>query len=119
MIRFISFLFNREYEPCKGCEILKQQLEVVNAEKKELTNTLVTLILPKPQIPQEAREMSPAIPHVGVWSKRRAELERIDAAQALKNNKLIGRPNPQATVTTNNISQLEQELGIEEESKGE
>lgn len=116
MIRFISFLLGREYEECKSCQTLKEQLAVVNEEKKQLTETLINIFKPKvyenPPI-----ELQSTLATANTFSKRRAALEAASREQAklLKTSKVIGRPDSELNqVTMNNkaIEELEQELGI-------
>jgi len=116
MLRFISFLFNKPYEECKGCEVLKQQLTIANEEKKQLTETLLSLVKPK-TYEAPAIELQPIQSKVGLWSRRRAELERQDreTARTLRDSKNIGRPDGFKEI--DNISKLEEEVGISEEVK--
>jgi hypothetical protein len=81
MIRLLLRLLKiTDFETCKSCEILKQQLLIANVEKKELTETLLSLIQPK--IIQEPSINVPAFEDKGKrFGQRRAELERQHSAQ--------------------------------------
>lgn len=109
MIRFITFLLGREYETCKGCEILKSQLLITNEEKKELTNTLLGLLKPK-VYETSAVELQASAPIASRFSQRRASLEARDreAARVLRDSTVIGKTDDQLK----EIEQLESELEI-------
>lgn len=129
MIRFISHLIGKPYESCKACEVLKQQLVIANAEKKELTDTLLGLI--KPTVyEKDPTPIEPVAPKVGLWSRRRGLLEEQDRikARTIRESPHIAKPDsaasniaPVETVQQANrqmmddkVRQLEEELGIEE-----
>ena len=116
MIRFITFLLGRQYEPCKSCEILKQQLEFVNAEKKELRETLLAIVKPQPQIVQAVSSSQQIqIPAVSTFSRRRSILESRDreTARTLKDSSLIAKSDD----VVKQINNLEKELGVENETE--
>lgn len=106
MIRFLMFLLGKQYETCKSCDTLKQQLALANEEKKELTDTLLSLLKPKvyEATPVELQNNSIT---ATTFSKRRAALEARsrEEARILSLSKNIGRPD--------GVEKLEQELGIE------
>ncbi len=83
LMRLIGIL---DYEPCKSCEILKQQLAIVNAEKKEAIDLLMDLAKPKPVVPYEPVKSVTAA--TGVFARRKAELENRDRkpAQAMRSD---------------------------------
>lgn len=121
MIRFISHLLGKPYETCKSCETLKQQLEYVNAEKKQLLDTILDIVKPKTfeNPPVELNQKtSIALP----FSRRRAAYEAKDRedAKILRENKFIGQPDSQikssSPVSTQTIEELESELGVAEET---
>ena len=121
MIRFLSFLFNKPYETCKGCEILKQQLALANHEKKDLTDTLLSLIKPK-VYEQPPTELQPMQPKFTTFSKRRAALEAAsrEEARVLASSNLIGRPDSlnsgvPAGMNRPTLEELEEILGVGEE----
>lgn len=76
MIRFIAFLLGKQYEPCKGCEILKHQLELSNHEKEQLVNTILNVVKPN-VIPAAPVEYNP-LPTKTSWDQRRRFLEAED-----------------------------------------
>ena len=122
MLRFISFIFGKPYEPCKSCETLKQQLDYLRDDNKRLTDTLINILQPKvveatPQIIEPVAQSS------ALWSRKRAALEAKDRQEAfiLAQKKHIAMPdNPRVTGVITNIEapqtveQLEKELGVEE-----
>lgn len=118
MIRFLMFLFGKQYETCKSCDTLKAQLAIANSEKKELTDTLLGLLKPRvyEQTPTELQPMrSTAI----TFSKRRDMIEaaKREEARIAKASPLIGKPDNQQGEQVRAIETLEQEVGIDEELK--
>ena len=112
MIRFLSFLLNKPYEPCKSCETLKQQLEFERSEKKELLDTILRIVNPKVVESEPVRELTPIVNTTGLFSRRRAALEARDRheAQILAQSKNVAKPD-----ITESIEQLENELGLDTE----
>lgn len=106
------FLLGRPYETCKSCETLKQQLAFVNDEKRQLTETLLSIVKPKTY---EAAPVAlqPIAQSAGIFSRRRSALEAKDRAEAqiLTEAKHLGKPDD----NLKSINQLEKELGVEEE----
>jgi len=103
-------LFNRKYEPCKACEILKEQLEIANREKADAIQTLLSLVQPQKQMISTEPVLRVPLQTAGKsWAVRRAELEREDrhAAQLRAANREPA------------IAKLETELGIEPEKQGD
>lgn len=110
MIRLLLSLFNRKYEPCKACEILKEQLEIANREKADAIQTLLSLVQPQKQMISTEPVLRVPLQTAGKsWAVRRAELEREDrhAAQLRAANREPA------------IAKLETELGIEPEKQGD
>lgn len=113
------FLFGKEYEPCKGCEILKQQLEASRLmiqyetdRNTELTHSIMELI--KPKVPEVSQaELHPIRTAAAPFSKRREHLEQMERerARVIKQSPHLGRPD----ASVDKVEQLESELGIEEE----
>lgn len=105
MIRFLTFLLNKPYESCKGCETLKQQLDIVNKEKADMLETLLNLA--RPQIQHvDPVVMAPLNKTAIPWHKRKQMLEAEDAHAAKlreQNNKLV-------TVSPDKVNKLEEEL---------
>ena len=118
MLRFLSFLFGKPYETCKSCETLKSQLAIANAEKKELTDTLLSLIKPK-TYEAAPMEVQPIIPTVGLWSRRRDMIEasKREEAKILANSKVMGREDKTNKQPVRDIETLEQEVGLTEEKE--
>jgi hypothetical protein len=115
LIRFITFLLGRPYETCKSCETLKQQLAFVNDEKRQLTETLLSIVRPK-TVEAAPIEINPITTTAGLFSRRRAALEARDRqeAQILREAKHIGKSDDNLK-NVDNIDKLEKELGIEGE----
>lgn len=81
MLRLLMHLLGKPYEICRSCETLKIQLELVNAERKELLSTIMGLV--KPEVVQVAPTITtPAIPKALSWDKRRRLLEQEDRVKA-------------------------------------
>lgn len=91
------FIFGKEYEVCKTCEILKQQLAIVNQERRDLLDTVLSIVKPEAivanPVPVQALR-TVAMP----WNQRRKILEQEDAKKAqiqqesLKLEKELGIP---------------------------
>lgn len=113
MFRFISHLLGRPYEECKSCEILKQQLEMVNQEKRDLLDTLLGVVNPK-VVDQPSVVLQPIAPKAMLWRQRRAMLEEQDreTAKKMRDDPLRGKSNSDVRVNEE-ISKLEEELGVE------
>lgn len=107
MLRFICFLLGKNYEPCKGCEVLNNQLAIANHEKELLRNTLLDLVKPKvfeaPSIPIE-----PIKPKIVPWHMKQRELESQSRAEAKIR---------QEYERNLNIENLERELGVTENAQ--
>jgi hypothetical protein len=112
MIRFISFLLGRPYDPCKGCAILQHQLLIANEDRERLTNVLLQILQPK-AVESAPVEINQIAQSSALFSRRRAALEERDRQEAAikKNSTNIGRPDD----SLKDINKLETELGIEEE----
>lgn len=111
------FLFGKNYEECKSCQTLKEQLEFERAEKSELTKTLLNILNPK-AVEAAPVELQPMSISAGTFAKRRAILEERDRQQAkiLSEAKHIGKPDFPIKASDPVITKLEQELGIEEKA---
>jgi len=111
MIRFLYRLFDREYEPCKGCEVLKTQLEIANRERAELLQTMISLV--KPEVIQHpVKAVSPIINKSVPWAIRKKQLEENDREQLRilrEQESIIKKLVPQEE-----IDNLEKELGVED-----
>ena len=121
MIRLLSRIFHWDYDSCKGCEVLKQQLAIVNEEKKQLTDTLLSLLNPKViELPPQHVSSITNAPPIQNFARRRAELERRDRelAKTLANSNVIGRADHESRIdkpkpTPEQIAEAESALGIE------
>lgn len=130
MTRLILRLLGiRDFEVCQSCETLKQQLAFERDEKKQLTETLLSIIHPK-VIEQPVVELSPIQQSAGLFSRRRAALEAKDREEAriLTEAKHLGKPDFAVSNTPNDsrygsggsatitVAELESSLGIEKEA---
>jgi len=125
MIRFLMSLFGKDYNPCRSCELLSEQLEYERAQNKEMLETLTSLLKPVPIINQ-IQESRPLSPRGITFTKRRAELEKQDREKARieKTSPYIAKPDNEVKkdepkTTTKTVEQLEMELGVvDSESDG-
>lgn len=128
MFRLLFLLLGKNIEVCKGCEVLKQQLDIANNEKHELTETLLSLIKPK-VIEAPPREVAPIQPALaGTWGRKRAALEEAERQKAriAKDSPFIGKANivtekPEKLIEhvalDESIEKLEAELGVSEKEE--
>ena len=120
MIRLILRLFGiTDFDTCKSCETLKQQLEFERSEKKQLTDTLLNILSPK-VVEASPVELAPIVNSGGLFSRRRAALEAKDREEAkiLKEAKFIGKADGIKDIKTNeSVAKLEEEFGISEENQ--
>ena len=124
MIRLLSHLFKWNYESCKGCEILKQQLAIANENNARLEETLIGLLQPKVIEQLPVREVPAVKASLNTFTKRREILEAEDRKKVAisTNSPFIAKPDSviptdhTKTVGNTNVEKLEQELGIEDAS---
>jgi hypothetical protein len=114
MIRIIFRLLGiKDFDECKSCETLKEQLLFEREEKKRLTDTLLQILNPKVQeaAPVEVNQIAQSS---ALFSRRRAVLEARDREEAKikKMSPNIGKPD-----NLKDINELEKELGIEDSTK--
>ena len=101
-----QILLKQENNICNSCETLKQQLEIVNYEKRQLINR----ILEKPESEPE-REFAPIpkeLPKVVPWHIRRQMLEAEDRKKA----ELLRKAPKSDTEIKTDVEQLEREMDI-------
>lgn len=116
MIRFLLRLFGiTDFEPCKGCEVLKTQLEIANQERADLLSTIMSLV--KPEVIQSSPTVIKPVISKGIpWGIRKKGLEEKDREEMrikLEQDALNSRLNrPNETITN-----LEKELGVEDASE--
>lgn len=128
MFRFLTFLMGREFEECKSCQTLKEQLNYERSEKKQLTQTLLNILQPK-TVEAAPTELLPIAQSSGMFARRRAVLEARDREEAkiLQEKRHLGmpdnlaKPNVVITDTPNpnpasdpEIERLERQVGIGE-----
>lgn len=123
MLRFLCKIFKIEFEPCKGCEVHKQQLAIANEQIKFLTETLTNIVNPK------TVEVAPITTNVKsqsmLFSRRRAAAEERDrlTAQTTKLSPFVAKTDDKNKIfenkvplgQTQSVEQLERELGLEDE----
>ena len=117
MLRLLLRLLGiKDFDTCKSCETLKDQLEFERSNNKELTETLISII--KPKIVEAAPvEINPIPISGGSFARRRAAMEEKDRQEAkvLAEAKHIGKPDNLITVAKGSeLEALEKELGLEE-----
>lgn len=111
MIRLILRLLRiKDYEVCKSCETLKEQLAFERDEKKRLTDTLIAIVSPKLVVETPVQELKPVVNSAGLFSRRRKALEEKDRLEAkiIADTAHLGKPD-----NLKEIEKLEQEMGIE------
>jgi hypothetical protein len=107
-------LLGREYEPCKSCETLRVQLEIMRAENTRMLDTILGFVKPE-VIVADVKHTEPIKGKAMSWHQRKTllEAESRERARAIKTLKLsndaIGQSN-------SGIEELEKELGIEDAS---
>lgn len=118
MIRLLLRLFGiKDYEVCQSCETLKQQLEFERSEKRQLTETLLSILKPKTYEAPPV-EVQPIVNSAGLFSRRRAALEARDRAEAqiIAEKKHLAVPDDALrNKNIKSVEELEQELGVSEE----
>lgn len=102
-------LLNNEGE-CKCCKLLQEQLDYERDRNREMLETLTSLLKPQVIIQPES-EFKPITPHFTRWSRRRAELERLEREkiQINKTSPVVANPDSEE------INKLEEELGVQNE----
>ncbi len=66
---------------CKSCEILKQQLEIANYEKKQLLDSIVNSLRPREETAKEINYEA-VRPKMTAWKVQRQMLEAEDRERA-------------------------------------
>jgi hypothetical protein len=103
-----------EIQPCQGCELLKEQLNAVNYERKILFEKVIEQAFPNltaSAIP-DVDNLTPIRMHSKVpWRVRQQELQKNSREQARK-IQAEARPDAPRVVTPESIEKLEQELGV-------
>ena len=123
MLRLFLRLFNiRDYEDCKSCETLKQQLDYSNKQNKELMDNLLNLTKPTVIVPQPEVKFLDQIPKVGAtFTRRRGILEDMHrkTREVLQTSPHVASPDGMSVknITPASIEALEAQLGIESEKE--
>lgn len=104
MLRFISRLFKIDYDSCKACEVYKEQIRVVNEEKRDLLDNILAMVNPQ-TIPSVTTSPEP-VKRLGMsWHQRRQILEAESKARA---RSMANQPQE----VKDEINKLEKELEI-------
>lgn len=110
MIKKILYkIFRLDDDICQSCETLKSQLEIVNYEKKQMLETILSFTKPiVEEKPAQVREIHPIMPKAVPWSIKRQMLEEEDRkrAQILRQKAEEIKP----------TEQLEKEVGLSDAS---
>jgi hypothetical protein len=120
-IKFLHHLFNPhcdrcrheelENKVCESCEVLKQQLDIANSEKRALLATVKEIITPQPIVQEaEDKELKP-IQTITSWKVKRAMLEKEDRMKADAER----RAKEAIAESNKSTEELEKELGITSE----
>jgi hypothetical protein len=119
--RWLSIENYNQTPICHTCIVLKEQLDYERSRNKEVTEVLLEILRPKQvNIENKNLTLQPFTPNAGVFSRRRAELEKADREQAkiLRTSKVVAKPNELKLETEKekkaqvSITELESELGI-------
>lgn len=86
MLRFLMHLFDKDYEPCKGCEISKLQIERLESQNNQLLSRL--LKLSEPELIPQAHIPVPQKPRIANWNAAKKELEAQDRMEAETRRKI-------------------------------
>jgi len=105
----------KDYEVCQSCGTLKQQLTYERDEKRQLTETLLSIIRPK-VYEAPVQEFQPLVNSSALFSRKRAALESKDREEAkiIRGSTNLGKPDDSLREVDKNIDKLEHELGVEE-----
>lgn len=122
MVRLLLRLFGiKDFETCASCETLKQQLDLANTEKLQLTETLLSLV--KPQVLQQNPVLIPTMessPAGKLFSRRKIELEESNRRknEISKDSPFVARPDSNKETGNNHVTglqsveEIEAKLGI-------
>jgi hypothetical protein len=84
MIRLLTYLIGRrDYEPCKSCEVLKQQLQISNDEKDRLLNQLLDITKPRVYEAVSPKDVDPIKPKIMPLHTRLRLLEQASREAAM------------------------------------
>lgn len=75
-------LFKIDEKPCASCEVLREQLSVVNIEKEKLLNLILEKNKPVPEPQIDTEELKPITSKYVPWKVRREMLEAEDREKA-------------------------------------
>jgi hypothetical protein len=120
LIRLLLRLFRiKDFEVCRSCETLKQQLDYERDTSKRLTDTLIAIVSPRVIAENPPVEVNPISTTSGMFSRRRAALEERDRQEARvkKDSKHLGKPDDLGSGELKGVTieQLEKEVGIDSE----
>lgn len=116
MIRLLLRLLKiKDFEPCASCEVIKAQLAMVNAEKRELLETLLKLVKPEVIHHNPPVIVNPATVHT-TFARRKQVLEDSHraASQTQATSPFIARPvdKSQPVGSVEMVDDMERRLGL-------
>lgn len=96
--------------PCESCEILRDQLDKSETERRELLHRLLEKPSAEPSPPISLEELKPITPQFVPWRVRQQMLEQEDRERA----RLMREKQKEIKeVNDARINSLEQELGVD------
>jgi hypothetical protein len=104
--------FGLDEPRCETCEILRDQLDESNKERKELLAKLLEKREPEPLPPTSKEELEPIRPQQVPWRVRQQMLEQEDRKTAELMRAKARELRAVTPAVTQNIGKLEEELGI-------
>lgn len=113
MIRFLCYLFGWEYEPCKTCEVLKQQLAVAQGDNAKLVDSIISIAKPETYETGTTSPIELTPRAIGMPSRQRAFYEARDrktVEDIKRHSSVIGK----ADDPKDKVDELEEELGIKQ-----
>ncbi len=114
MLRFICFLLGKQYEPCKSCEVLRNQLEIENHKNELLQSTLLDLVKPK-VFESSSIPVEPIKPKVVPWHIKKRELEDQSRIEAKLQKEYTERLEKELEIS--NADKVEETMGIDANGK--
>jgi len=121
MVRLLLRLMRiTDFETCKSCETLKQQLDLANTEKKEMIDTLIQLTRPNVVVASgEIKELTNVQSARTTFSRRRENLEKSHRVEKnIRENSPFIAKEVRASVkdiTPSSIEDMESKLGLVDE----
>jgi len=121
MIRlFLRLIGIKDFETCKSCLTYKQQLDLANAEKREMIETLIQLTRPNVVVPSgEIKELTNVQNAKTTFNRRRDLLEKSHRIEKnIRENSSFIAKEARASVkdiSPESVEAMEQKLGLADE----